>query len=182
MFTLPNQNAFWLRAHKGISSKIIHTLKLPECQGTPCSKEARNLKFEWLQLDSNPRPLSSYTNTQSFSQTGQMIELCCYYIYSHLNFEIWNKILKVKICIFLNLCLAHEAKILYLSLEIMLSPLKWGTKQLCNYKGFSFMPEQVQCFYLLRSQAHECFYGVLSGCKFWYLQCKLHVSDWILNP
>ena len=28
------------------------------CQGTPCSKQARNLKFKWLQLDSNPQPLS----------------------------------------------------------------------------------------------------------------------------
>ena len=35
------------------------TLWLPECQGTPCSKQARNLKFKWLQLDSNPLPLSS---------------------------------------------------------------------------------------------------------------------------
>ena len=32
---------------------------LPECQGTPCSKQARNLKFKWLQLDTNPEPLSS---------------------------------------------------------------------------------------------------------------------------
>ena len=40
----------------------------PECQGTPCSKKARNLKFKWLQLDWNPQPLSSKTNTQPFSQ------------------------------------------------------------------------------------------------------------------
>ena len=33
-------------------------LKLPECQGSPCSMQARNLKFKWLQLDSNPQPLS----------------------------------------------------------------------------------------------------------------------------
>ena len=26
----------------------IHTLQLPECQGTPCSKQARNLKVNWL--------------------------------------------------------------------------------------------------------------------------------------
>ena len=26
----------------------IHTLQLPECQGTPCSKQARNLKVKWL--------------------------------------------------------------------------------------------------------------------------------------
>ena len=29
--------------------------------------------FKWLQLDSNPQPLSSETNTQPFSQTGQWL-------------------------------------------------------------------------------------------------------------
>ena len=28
-------------------------LQLPECQGNPCSKQARNLKFKWLQQNSN---------------------------------------------------------------------------------------------------------------------------------
>ena len=37
----------------------IHTLELPECQGTPCSKQAPYLKIKWLQRDSNPQPLSS---------------------------------------------------------------------------------------------------------------------------
>ena len=37
----------------------MHTLYLPECRGTPCSKQARYLKFKWLQRDSNPQPLSS---------------------------------------------------------------------------------------------------------------------------
>ena len=32
---------------------------LPECQGTPCSKQAPYLKFKWQQCDSNPQPLSS---------------------------------------------------------------------------------------------------------------------------
>ena len=40
-------------------SEWIHNLQLPECQGTPCLKQARNLKVKWLQLDSNPEPLSS---------------------------------------------------------------------------------------------------------------------------
>ena len=39
-----------------------------------------NLIPQWLQLDSNPQPLSSLTNTQPFSQTGQMTELCCEYL------------------------------------------------------------------------------------------------------
>ena len=58
----------------------IHTLQFPECQGTPCSKQASYLNIKWLQLDSNPQPLSSWTNTQPFSQTGQMIEQCCEYL------------------------------------------------------------------------------------------------------
>ena len=45
-------------------SDWIHTLYLPECQGSPCSKQARCLKIKWLQRDSNPQPLSSLTTTQ----------------------------------------------------------------------------------------------------------------------
>ena len=44
---------------------------MPGCQGTPCSKQARNLNFKCLLLDSNPEPLSSETNTQPFGQTDQ---------------------------------------------------------------------------------------------------------------
>ena len=32
---------------------------LLECHGTPCSKQARNLKFKLLQQDLNPKPVSS---------------------------------------------------------------------------------------------------------------------------
>ena len=58
----------------------IHTLQLPECKGTPCSKQAPYLQIKWLQRDSNPQSLSVETNTQPFSQTGQMIELSCEYL------------------------------------------------------------------------------------------------------
>ena len=37
----------------------IHTLQLPECQGTPCSKQASYVKIKWVQRDSNPQPPSS---------------------------------------------------------------------------------------------------------------------------
>ena len=37
----------------------LHTLKLPECQGNPCSKQTQYLKFMWQQRDSNPQSLSS---------------------------------------------------------------------------------------------------------------------------
>ena len=32
---------------------------LPECQVTPCSKQAPYLKFNWQQWDSNPQPINS---------------------------------------------------------------------------------------------------------------------------
>ena len=44
-------------------------------QGTSCSKQARNLNCKWMQLNANPKPLSSETNTHPFSQIGQMTEL-----------------------------------------------------------------------------------------------------------
>ena len=34
-------------------------LLLPECKGSSCSKQARYLKFKWMQRDPNPQPLSS---------------------------------------------------------------------------------------------------------------------------
>ena len=47
-----------LPCHVGV--QIESTLcSLPECQGMPCSRQVQNLKFKWLQLDSNPQPLSS---------------------------------------------------------------------------------------------------------------------------
>ena len=58
----------------------IHTLQFPECQGTPCSKQAPYLKIKWLQLTSKPQPFSSWMNTQPFGQIGQMIDLCCEYL------------------------------------------------------------------------------------------------------
>ena len=58
----------------------IHTLHLPECPETSCSKQAPYLKIKWLQQDSNPQPLSWWANTQPFSPTGQMIELSCEYL------------------------------------------------------------------------------------------------------
>ena len=36
----------------------INNLYLRECQGNPCLKQAQFLKFNWLQMDSNPQPLS----------------------------------------------------------------------------------------------------------------------------
>ena len=40
-------------------SEWICTLYLPDCQGTPCSKQVRCLKFKWLQRNLDPQALSS---------------------------------------------------------------------------------------------------------------------------
>ena len=53
---------------------------MPESQGTSCTKQVPYLKSKWLQWNSNPQLLSSQTNTQPFSRTGQMIALCCEYL------------------------------------------------------------------------------------------------------
>ena len=37
----------------------IYALQLAECQGTPCSKQARYPRFKWLQRDSNPQLINS---------------------------------------------------------------------------------------------------------------------------
>ena len=58
----------------------IPTLWFSECQGTPCLRQARSLNFKWRQLVSNQQLLSLKTNTQRFSQIGQLIELCCGYL------------------------------------------------------------------------------------------------------
>ena len=63
-----------------MSSRVNLHSSLPECQGTPCLKQVPYLKFKWQQHDSNSWLLSLQTNTQPFSQTGQMIKLWCDYL------------------------------------------------------------------------------------------------------
>ena len=55
----------------------IHNLYLPECQGTPSSKQARYLKFKWLQSRCShwtqvPLQISTHKTAQSFGQFGQI--------------------------------------------------------------------------------------------------------------
>ena len=60
----------------------IFTLCLPECQGTPCLTQAWNLKFKWLQWNSNPQTgLNGWLFLYKLSGCG--FESCC----SHLNFR-----------------------------------------------------------------------------------------------
>ena len=53
---------------------------MPECQGTPCSKQSWYLKFKWLQRNSYPQSLCSSTKIQPFSHFGHITELCCEYV------------------------------------------------------------------------------------------------------
>ena len=68
-----------LSCHVGVPD-WIDTLSLSECQGSPCLKQAPNLKVKWLQLDPNLEPLSFETSTQPFGETCQMNELCSEYL------------------------------------------------------------------------------------------------------
>ena len=58
-------------------SEWIHSLYLPEYQGTPCSKQAWNLKFEWLRRDWNPQPLSSNSNVHKLNGWVFVYKLSC---------------------------------------------------------------------------------------------------------
>ena len=51
----------------------------------------------------------------------------------------------------------HAAKILGLSLKIMLSSLKLGARHFYNSKSFSFMLEQVSYFYFLEAKSINVF-------------------------
>ena len=53
----------------------IHTLSLPECQRTPCSKQARNLKFKRLQLGSNLNHLAKVANCSRIQLQSLNIKL-----------------------------------------------------------------------------------------------------------
>ena len=61
-------------------SDWIHTLYLPECQGTPCSKQAWNLQFKWLQRDLKRKR----DMTRTYSQMHRT------YKYSKFSLIIWS--------------------------------------------------------------------------------------------
>ena len=71
----------FLSCHIRVLERIFN-LQLFECEGTSSSK---HLTLKWPKRDSNPQLFSSWTNTQPFSQTGQIIELCCEYRISDSN-------------------------------------------------------------------------------------------------
>ena len=81
-------DCMFLSCHVRVS-EWIHTLSLPACQGTSCSKEAWYLKFKRLQdrvwIQSETRTyvedtvkcivqISTHNSVQSFGLLGQMVE------------------------------------------------------------------------------------------------------------
>ena len=71
-----------LSCHIHVSEQVC-TLQLPECQGTPCSKQTQYLKLKWQQQDSNleftlknlydmiiTHSQMHHTTAQSFDQFG----------------------------------------------------------------------------------------------------------------
>ena len=84
---------------------------------------------------------------KKFLFQNENIEIISKIVNFNMKSRGFSKILKVKIC-FLNLFSIHTARILDLSLEIMLSPPKWGTKHLYNPYGFSVMLEQIYFHFL----------------------------------
>ena len=94
----------FLSCHEHVS-EWIHRLYLPECQGTPCSKQAW---IKGLQQNLNPEPFSSYTNAQPLGQTCQMIEMVvsiylfgafdCMFLSCHICISQWIHILYLPEC------------------------------------------------------------------------------------
>ena len=52
-------------------SEYIHTLWLPDCQGTPCSKQVQYLKLKWLQRDWQQNHL---VHRDKFSRSAKMVK------------------------------------------------------------------------------------------------------------
>ena len=73
-------DCMFLSCHVRIS-EWIHSLYLPECLGTLCSKQLRYLKFKWLKRESKLQPPSSQTKTQTFGPTDKIIGLSCEHLY-----------------------------------------------------------------------------------------------------
>ena len=62
-----------------MSSRVnLHSIV---CQRTPCSKQASYRKFKWQQWDSNPQPLSSWTNTQKLKLKLVSLLNCWVFVY-----------------------------------------------------------------------------------------------------
>ena len=116
-------------------SNWTHTLWLPECQGTPCPKQAWNLKFTWLQRNSNPQPLSSLTNTQPFSYTGP------WFLNDWLWLNGWVFVYELSGCGFGSRC-SHENA----TLEIMIIIRKTGSCVLVKL----FLKENLRNFQKLK--------------------------------
>ena len=64
-------NYLWLLKHSKQQRYKPNSEKLPEYQGTPCSKPTQYLKIKELEQDLNPQP---------FSKSGKMTILCCEYL------------------------------------------------------------------------------------------------------
>ena len=62
------------------------TLELPECQRIPCSKQAQNLKFKWLQLDRTHNHLV-HKRTLNYSANQAKWLSCVVSTYLHSAFD-----------------------------------------------------------------------------------------------
>ena len=102
----------FLSCHVGVSELWLH-----ECQGTPCSKQARDLRFKWLQreLQSFPMILIEWNkldlhirNSQSFSS---FIVNISKYIPSSKNIVfLWNNPKRIQLWTKLRLVSRHLRK------------------------------------------------------------------------
>ena len=109
---------------------------------------AHPILVKFLFQNQNIKIISKMVNLKTNKQTNkQKITILIYLLNVYVMFYckiqwVYQDFKSENLC-FLNLYVRHAVRILDLSLEIMLTTPKWGTKHLYNIKGFSVMPEQV---------------------------------------
>ena len=88
---------------------------LPEYQGILCLKQVPYLKFKLQQRHSHPKPPKAETNTQPFTETGQLIELSC----EHLSVRyIWLHVIIMSRTSFR----VHRYSIVLMNVKELLAP------------------------------------------------------------
>ena len=116
----------------------------------------QSLPLKFLFQNKNIETISKIVNLKKIYLQFSYICLCNLYEISWFYHDFKNG----NLC-FSNLhCSLYQvlaARILDLSLDVMLSSPKWGPKHLYNSKGLSLHIGTAIIFLLFRSQVHQCF-------------------------
>ena len=151
---------------------------LPEYQGILCLKQVPYLKFKLQQRHSHPKPPKAETNTQPFTETGQLIELSC----EHLSVRyIWLHVIIMSRTSFR----VYQHSILYLNSKELLARSRGHIWSL-NESNESRTQNHLVSKRTLNDLAKlvkwlSCFMCGDMYCEFncMLLSCHVRVSEWI---